>query len=242
VPESLLESTLFGHVKGAFTGASSTRIGLFDVAHRGTLFLDEIGEMSPAMQAKLLRVLQDGEVRPVGSERTRHVDVRIIGATHRDLETMVKAGTFREDLYYRLNVVTLKVPALRERSSDIPLLFVHFLEKYGAGRVPQVTRAALDRLQAYPWPGNVRQLENEARRALVLADDRIDVAELSPEITRGASLSAGPATLRGKLDELETELVRAALDAANGNQTKAALELGISRFGLQKMLKRLGIR
>jgi DNA-binding NtrC family response regulator len=168
--------------------------------------------------------------------------VRIIGATHRDLETMVKAGTFREDLYYRLNVVTLKVPALRERSSDIPLLFVHFLEKYGAGRVPQVTRAALDRLQAYPWPGNVRQLENEARRALVLADDRIDVAELSPEITRGASLSAGPATLRGKLDELETELVRAALDAANGNQTKAALELGISRFGLQKMLKRLGIR
>ncbi len=242
VPESLLESTLFGHVKGAFTGASSTRIGLFDVAHRGTLFLDEIGEMSPAMQAKLLRVLQDGEVRPVGSERTRNVDVRIIGATHRDLEAMVKAGTFREDLYYRLNVVTLKVPALRERSSDIPLLFVHFLEKYGAGRVPQVTRAALDKLQAYPWPGNVRQLENEARRALVLADDRIDVAELSPELTRGACHSEAPATLRGKLDELEAELVRAALDAANGNQTKAAIELGISRFGLQKMLKRLGIR
>jgi serine/threonine-protein kinase PknK len=244
VPESLLESTLFGHVKGAFTGASSTRIGLFDVAHRGTLFLDEIGEMSPAMQAKLLRVLQDGEVRPVGSERTRNVDVRIIGATHRDLEAMVKAGTFREDLYYRLNVVTLRVPPLRERPADIPLLFAHFLGKYGAGRVPQVTRAAMNGLQAYAWPGNVRQLENEARRALVLADDHIDVAELSPEITLSAPAlaSESPATLRGKLDELETELVRAALDAANGNQTKAALALGVSRFGLQKMLKRLGIR
>src|SRR6476469_3787863 len=146
VPESLLESTLFGHVRGAFTGASSTRAGLFDVADGGTLLLDEIGEMPLSMQTKLLRVLQNGEVRPVGGERVHNVDVRILGATHRDLEAMVAAGTFREDLFYRLNVVSIRVPALRERAADIPLLVMHFVEKHADGRKVKVTRAAMDRL------------------------------------------------------------------------------------------------
>ena len=190
VPESLLESTLFGHVRGAFTGASSTRAGLFDVADGGTLFLDEIGEMSLGMQAKLLRVLQDGEVRAVGSERARRVDVRVIAATHRDLEAMVAAGTFREDLFYRLNVITLRVPALRERPEDIPLLFEHFARKHGAGRPVKITRAAMAKLIAFPWPGNVRQLENEVRRALVLSDGAIDLTELSADVVRGGPSAA----------------------------------------------------
>ncbi len=244
VPESLLESILFGHVKGAFTGAHATRPGLFEVADGGTLFLDEIGEMPLSMQAKLLRVLQEGEVRPVGGDRTRRVNVRVIGATHRDLEAMVRAGTFREDLFYRLNVFSVRVPPLRERSDDVPLLVTHFLEKHAGGRKIKVTRAAMDRLASFPWPGNVRQLENEMRRALVLAEDRIDLAELSPEIAHGAGLAAkGAGTdLRSRVDALEADLVREALERTHGNQTRAAEVLGLSRFGLQKMMKRLGIR
>jgi serine/threonine-protein kinase PknK len=243
VPETLLESTLFGHVRGAFTGASSTRAGLFDVAHGGTLFLDEIGEMSLSMQAKLLRVLQDGEVRPVGGERTRKVDVRVIAATHRDLEAMVAKGEFREDLFYRLNVITLRVPPLRERTQDIPLLVDHFVKKHAEGKPVRVTRAAIGKLAAFPWPGNVRQLENEVRRAIVLADDgAIDVAELSADVVRGpAATKAGGADLRSRVDALEAELVSEALAKTRGNQTKAAQALGLSRFGLQKMMKRLGI-
>jgi transcriptional regulator with GAF, ATPase, and Fis domain/tetratricopeptide (TPR) repeat protein len=244
VPESLLESTLFGHVKGAFTGASSTRAGLFDVADGGTLFLDEIGEMSLGMQAKLLRVLQDGEVRAVGGERSRKVDVRVIGATHRDLEAMVAAGTFREDLFYRLNVITLHVPPLRDRPEDIPLLVEHFVKKHGGDRDVKVTRAAMARLTTFPWPGNVRQLENELRRALVLTDGAIDVAELSPDVARGGPSAARGAGLdmRTRVDALETDLVNEALQKTRGNQTRAAQLLGLSRFGLQKMMKRLKIR
>ena len=244
VPEPLLESTLFGHVRGAFTGASSTRAGLFDVADGGTLLLDEIGEMPLSMQTKLLRVLQNGEVRPVGGEKVHKVDVRILGATHRDLEAMVAAGTFREDLYYRLNVVSIRVPALRERPSDIPLLVTHLVEKHAEGRKVKVTRAAMDRLTTFPWPGNVRQLENEIRRAFVLADDRIDLAELSDEVARGgpnASRNAGLG-LKARVDALEAQLVRDALERTKGNQTRAAEILGISRFGLQKMMRRLGVR
>ncbi|AKU98947.1 Response regulator of zinc sigma-54-dependent two-component system [Labilithrix luteola] len=244
VPEALLESTLFGHVRGAFTGASSTRAGLFDVADGGTLFLDEIGEMPLAMQTKLLRVLQNGEVRPVGSERVHKVDVRIIGATHRDLEAMVAAGTFREDLFYRLNVVSIRVPALRERQADIPLLVAHFIEKHAKGRRLKVTKAAIERLTAFAWPGNVRQLENEIRRALVLADERIDEGDLSEEVARGGPAAAREAGsgLKARVDALETQLVREALVRTKGNQTRAAEALGISRFGLQKMMRRLGIR
>ncbi|MDB4940993.1 MAG: Response regulator of zinc sigma-54-dependent two-component system, partial [Labilithrix sp.] len=244
VPETLLETALFGHVRGAFTGASATRTGLFDIADGGTLFLDEIGEMPLTMQTKLLRVLQNGEVRPVGSERTHRVDVRIIGATNRDLEAMVAAGTFREDLFYRLNVVSVRVPSLRERTSDIPLLVEHFVQKHAGGRKLKVTRAALDRLVAFPWPGNVRQLENEIRRAFVLADDRIDVTELSEEVARGGPSAARTAGvgLKDRVDALEAQLVKEALERSKGNQTRAAEALGISRFGLQKMMRRLGIR
>jgi transcriptional regulator with GAF, ATPase, and Fis domain len=246
VPETLLESTLFGHMKGAFTGAASTRAGLFDVADAGTLFLDEIGEMPLAMQTKLLRVLQNGEVRPVGGEKTHTVDVRIIGATHRDLEAMVAAGTFREDLFYRLNVVAIRVPPLRERSADIPLLVSHFVEKHGRQREKKikVTRAALDRLSSYPWPGNVRQLENEVRRALVMAEDKIDASDLSEEVARGGPTAAREAGLglKARIDALETEAVKEALSRTNGNQTRAAEALGISRFGLQKMMRRLKIK
>ena len=244
VPETLLESTLFGHVRGAFTGASSTRAGLFDVADGGTLFLDEIGEMSLAMQAKLLRVLQDGEVRAVGGERSRRVDVRVIGATHRDLEAMVAAGTFREDLFYRLNVITLRVPALRERPEDIPLLFEHFARKHGPPGGVKVSRAAMAKLIAFPWPGNVRQLENEVRRALVLADGAIDLAELSADVVRGGPPAARGSGLhlRSRVDALESALLQEALAKTRGNQTRAAQMLGLSRFGLQKMIKRLGVK
>jgi len=244
VPETLLESTLFGHVRGAFTGASTTRAGLFDIAHGGTLFLDEIGEMSLAMQAKLLRVLQDGEVRAVGSERARTVDVRVVAATHRDLEAMVAASTFREDLFYRLNVITLRVPGLRERAEDIPLLVEHFVRKHAQGRPVKVTRAAMAKLSSFFWPGNVRQLENEVRRALVLGDGRIDVDELSGEVVRGgpgAARGAG-SDLRSRVDALESELVVEALAKTRNNQTRAAQLLGVSRFGLQKMMKRLQIK
>jgi serine/threonine-protein kinase PknK len=244
VPESLLESTLFGHVRGAFTGASSTRAGLFDIADGGTLFLDEIGEMSLAMQAKLLRVLQDGELHAVGGERSRHVDVRIIGATHRDLDAMVAAGTFREDLMYRLNVITLRVPPLRERVDDIPLLVEHFVGRHAPGRGVKVTRGAMAKLMVFPWPGNVRQLENEVRRALVLGDGTIDVTELSADVVRGgpnATREAG-LSLRARVDTLESALVTEALAKTRGNQTRAAEMLGLSRFGLQKMMKRLGVK
>jgi transcriptional regulator with GAF, ATPase, and Fis domain len=244
VPETLLESTLFGHVRGAFTGASSTRAGLFDVADGGTLFLGEIGEMPLAMQTKLLRVLQNGEVRPVGGDKVRRVDVRIIGATHRDLEGMVAKGTFREDLWYRLNVVSARVPPLRERPQDIPLLVSRFVEQHSLGKKMKVTRSAMDRLSAFPWPGNVRQLENEIRRAIVLADERIDVGELSEEVARGGPGAAREAGfgLKARVDALEIELVKDALSRTKGNQTRAAEMLGISRFGLQKMMRRLGIR
>ena len=244
VPETLLESTLFGHVRGAFTGASSTRAGLFDVADGGTLFLDEIGEMSLAMQAKLLRVLQNGEVRAVGGERARKVDVRVVAATHRDLAAMVSARGFREDLFYRLNVVALRVPALRERPEDIPLLVAHFIRKHASGRPVKVTGAAMAKLVSFPWPGNVRQLENEVRRSLVLSDGAIDLSQLSVEVVRGGSGAARGhgLNLRSRVDALERDLLHEALAKTRGNQTRAARLLGLSRFGLQKMIRRLGIK
>jgi len=244
IPEGLLESTLFGHVRGAFTGASRPRAGLFEIAHRGTLFLDEIAEMSLGMQTKLLRVLEEGALRPVGSERVRRVDVRVIGATHRDLEARVKDGRFREDLYYRLNVITLSLPALRERRGDVPLLVRHFLAFYAKGRSIRVTGAALAALDRHAWPGNVRQLENEIRRAIVLADDVIDLEHLSAEL-RGGTEDIQTRTvldLKSRVDALEAELLQEALGRTGGNQTRAAELLGVSRFGLQKMMKRLKIR
>ncbi|HRI70191.1 MAG TPA: sigma 54-interacting transcriptional regulator, partial [Polyangium sp.] len=242
IPETLLESTLFGHVRGAFTSADKTRMGLFDAADRGTLFLDEIGEMSLPMQAKLLRVLEDGIVRPLGTERARKVDVRIIAATHRDLEAMVRTRTFREDLFYRLNIIVVRIPPLRERIGDIPLIVKHLLTKYDRSNV-RVTRAAMDRLASHTWPGNIRQLENEIRRALVLCDDLIDREHLSPEIanlTPTVPVDLG-LNVRPRVDALEVQLVREALERTHGNQTQAAKLLGLSRFGLQKMMKRLNV-
>ncbi len=243
IPEGLLESALFGHVRGAFTGADRPRSGLFEVANGGTLFLDEIGEMSLGMQTKLLRVLEDGEIRPVGSERARRVDVRVIGATNRDLEALVKATTFREDLLYRLNVIKITVPPLRERRNDIPVLIRHFVQKHAA-RGSRISKPAFDLLCAYDWPGNVRQLENELRRAIVLSDDVVLPEHLSPEVLGRGKKGARPESeldLRFRVDALEADLVRTALERTHGNQTRAAELLGLSRFGLQKMMKRLEI-
>jgi transcriptional regulator with GAF, ATPase, and Fis domain len=248
IPETLLESTLFGHVKGAFTGASAQRAGLFEIAHQGTFFLDEIADMSLGMQAKLLRVLESGEIRRVGGERTVKVNVRVLAATHKDLEKLVSDRAFREDLYYRLNVISVRVPSVRERLEDVPLLVRHFLEKHAPGKSPgkraplaAVSDAAMDALCHYHWPGNVRQLENEIRRALVLADGTIKSSDLSPNL-RGLSTQLPTGlNLRQRVDALESDLIRKALLETNGNQSRAAQLLGLSRFGLQKMLKRLEI-
>ncbi len=241
IPESLLESTLFGHVKGAFTGAARHHAGLFEVADQGTLFLDEIADMSLSMQGKLLRALESGEIRRVGSERTIQVDVRIIGATHKDLEAMVSKGTFRQDLYYRLNVITVDIPPLRDRPEDIPLLVRHFMTKYAGDREVELAPEVTERLRGAHWAGNVRQLENEIRRALVLADQRVELAHLSPSIAGTEAARTTGLDLRRHVDALEVDLLQRALKETRGNQTKAAQLLGVSRFGLQKMIRRLDI-
>jgi transcriptional regulator with GAF, ATPase, and Fis domain len=242
IPETLLESALFGHVKGAFTGADRRRVGLFEAANGGTLFLDEIAEMSAAMQTRLLRVLQEGEVRPLGGERTLRVDVRVLAATHRDVEAMVADGSFREDLFYRLAVVDLRLPPLRERASDVIPLVQHFMLKHAAGRTPRLERRAIERLMTSAWPGNVRQLENEVRRALVLGGDVLREEHFGiSQAKEGSSASSSDLNLRGQVDDLERKLIKRAMELAKGNQTRAAELLGVSRFGLQKMIKRLGI-
>lgn len=196
--------------------------------------------MSPSMQARLLRVLQDGEVRPVGGERARRVDVRVIAATHRDLRAMVADGRFREDLYYRLAVMRVDVPPLRERPDDIVPLALHFLREHARGRAVELEKGALAALGRYAWPGNVRQLENEIRRALVLSDAVITEEHLSSELDAASAASAAePLDLRARIDELERGLIKQALEHARGNQTHAARMLGVSRYGLQKMIRRL---
>lgn len=240
VPEGLMESTLFGHQRGAFTGASQNQDGLFVMAHRGTLFLDEIGEMSLALQSKLLRVLQEGQVRPLGASRSRPVDVRLLAATNRDLKLLVEEGRFREDLYYRLHVVQLNLPPLRERPEDIEALVRHFLRLHGDEH-KTISKGALARLSSFSWPGNIRQLENEVRRMLVLGGDELTAADLSPEVLRGSEDAPQATTLREKVDALERRLLVDALEQTSGNRTRAAEILGLSRFGLQKMAQRLDI-
>jgi transcriptional regulator with GAF, ATPase, and Fis domain len=251
IPETLLESTLFGYVRGAFTGADRDTRGLFAVADGGTLFLDEVGEMSPAMQGKLLRVLQEGEFRRVGGERPQKVDVRIVVATNKDLGRMVSEGKFRQDLFFRLSVVRLTLPPLRERREDIPLLVDAFLARFsqtanGGSGAKGVEPAALARLAGYRWPGNVRELENEIQRAAAFAGPRITVGDLSPHVaagTEGGLAAEGPDSLllRPRIERLERTLIREALAQNGGNQTRAAEALGLSRFGLQKKLRRYGI-
>ncbi|HUS63006.1 MAG TPA: sigma 54-interacting transcriptional regulator [Kofleriaceae bacterium] len=245
IPETLLEAALFGHVRGAFTGADAERRGLFEVASGGTLFLDEVGEMPASMQVKLLRVLQSGEFRRVGGERTLKVDVRVLVASNRDLQQMVDEGQFREDLFYRLNVVRVALPPLRERRDDVPLLVEHFLAKHAeaSGQPPRrIARAALQKLVGYRWPGNVRELENEILRAAALGGETLTVADLSPQVSAGepeaAFDSPNDLALKKRVERLERTLLREALSRADGNQSQAARLLGLSRYGLQKKLKR----
>ena len=250
IPETLLESTLFGHVRGAFTGADRDARGLFAVANGGTLFLDEVAEMSPAMQGKLLRVLQDGEYHRVGGEKAERVDVRIVVATNKNLTQMVDDGKFRKDLFYRLSVVRIHLPPLRERREDIPLLLRHFLDKAAqvAGTPPKsIDPAAVEKLCSYGWPGNVRELENEIARAGAFANNSLGVADLSPHIQSGqdavesARGDSDNLRLRHRVERLERQLIREAMSRSQGNQTKAAGLLGLSRFGLQKKLRRYNL-
>ena len=239
--EGLFESEMFGHVKGAFTDAKTDRVGYFELASRGTLFLDEIGNVPLAQQAKLLRVLETGELQRVGSSKTRRVDVRILTATNSDLEKSVAEGTFREDLYYRLNTVEIRIPPLRERREDIPLLAAHFLRvsggKYGH---PDLTfsPAAMDSLLRHPWPGNVREVRHAIERAVLLTENHVvDVEHLGlRQATEGSlRLEAGP------LEEAERILIRKALSRNRGNVSRAADDLGLSRSALYRRLKRHGL-
>ncbi len=241
IPETLLESELFGHVRGAFTGATTSKKGKFALADGGTIFLDEIGTMSPALQSKLLRVLQEREFEPLGSERTQRVDVRVIAATNRDLRAMVADGRFQEDLYYRLNVIPVHIPPLRERREDIPVLVEHFIAKHAqrAGkRITGLAPGVVDALQAADWPGNVRELENTVERAVVLSRS----PTIEPNAVRVLGVTATPAaglpsmSLRQNIDWTERETVRRALDSAGGVKKEAAELMGISQRALSYYL------
>jgi two-component system response regulator AtoC len=245
---TLMESELFGYEKGAFTGAIKSKAGLFHAANGGTIFLDEIGELPLEMQAKLLRVLQEREVRPVGSNAPMNVDVRVIAATNRDLETAYRDGTFRKDLYFRLNVVTVHLPSLRERRSDIPMLVHHFLNRYAPGASMQVTPAAMKSLLQYEWPGNVRELENCVARAITLGDRQIiDVGDLPPAIRSEGNESSPHSSLENNslsttaLAEMERMTILKVFEQANGDKALAGRMLGISRATLYRKLKRYNI-
>ncbi len=248
IPEQLLESELFGHTKGAFTGADRARRGLFAEADRGTLFLDEIAELKPPLQVKLLRVLQEEEIRPVGESKSTRIDVRIIAATSRDIEDSVRKGEFREDLYYRLNVIRVKVPPLRERHEDIPLLIEHFLARFTKemGKAAyHIAPDAIQHLSAYAWPGNVRELENVIERAVILCKgDTITCRDLPSNVLgEKTSLATNPEnlSLRDARRKVETNLIRKALHATNGNRTHAARLLDISHRALLYKIKEYDI-
>jgi len=250
IPENLLESELFGHVKGAFTGAAQSRTGRFEMASGGTIFLDEIGEMSPILQVKLLRVLQERCIEPVGGTRTLDVDVRVVAATNKDLELEVEKGTFREDLYYRLNVVELNIPSLRERRSDIPNLIRFFntrLRQHRNRGINGVADDALAKLNAYHWPGNVRELENVVERLSVFCNEQVvqlsdlPVKILSPRRSGSGmpmDLPEEGMDLREVLNSLEERLIRQALDRTGWNKNKAALLLRMNRTTLVEKLKK----
>jgi two-component system, NtrC family, response regulator AtoC len=245
---TLMESELFGYEKGAFTGAMKTKAGLFQAANGGSIFLDEIGELPLEMQAKLLRVLQEKEVRPVGSNEKFNVDVRVIAATNRDLEAAYRNGTFRKDLYFRLNVVTVHLPPLRERCSDIPMLVHHFLDRYAPGAPLQVTAGAMKSLLQYDWPGNVRELENCVARAVTLGDQQIiDVQDLPPAIrteqplTGDSAIQEASALSTTALAEMERMTILRVFEQANGDKALAGKMLGISRATLYRKLKRYNI-
>jgi Nif-specific regulatory protein len=250
LPENLLESELFGHKKGAFTSAESDKKGLFEIADGGTLFLDEIGEMPLSLQAKVLRVLQEGTVRPVGATTERQVDVRIICATNRDLAAEVEKGNFRQDLYYRVMVFPIRLPPLRERREDIPLLVDHFLRRYKEEyrmNIAGVSQEALDAIIAYRWPGNIRELENEVQRLVIQAepDSWIEVGDLSPRLRKVegtlARIAPKKGTLKEMMEQVERWLLAEALREHDNNKTRTAQTLGITREGLHKKLAKFGM-
>jgi len=264
IPETLLEAELFGHVRGAFTGAIGTRQGRLEQAHKGTLFMDEVGTMSPGMQMKLLRVLQEREFERIGDTHTTKVDVRVVAATNSDLQKMVAEGTFREDLFYRLNIIPIHLPPLRERKEDIPLLVQHFLKKFAVqdssripnpeSRIPEakplsMSQQAMRCLMAYPWPGNVRQLENAIERAVALSGGRtqIETSDLTPDIQQASHAAAAPDVNlpEGGIDfdryihRIEHDLIRRALEKTRGNKGQASKLLNLKRTTLVEKLKRL---
>jgi two-component system response regulator AtoC len=249
IPESLLESELFGHAKGAFTGATADRQGLFEEAHEGTLFLDELGDLPVALQVKLLRALQESEVRRVGDNASRSVDVRLVAATARDLEADVAEGKFRPDLYYRINVVRIHLPALRDRSEDIPELVRHFVDRFNRRlglRVTGVTAAAMRALVEYPWPGNVRELENVVERAMVLTDGpQLDMEQLptlaAPVARSDAAASPLDLSVKRRTEELERALIKEALERTRGNRTRAAKLLDLSHRALLYKIRDYGL-
>jgi two-component system response regulator PilR (NtrC family) len=258
IPESLMESELFGHVRGAFTGATSDRDGVFAAAHGGTLFLDEVGELSPAMQVKLLRVLQERRVRPVGGTAERDVDCRVVAATNRDLEAAIAANEFRQDLYFRLNVVAIVLPPLRHRKEDIPVLAQRFFERFNAemgGRLRGISPEAMQRLLGHEYPGNVRELENLIERAVALEGDEVLGPEQLPPLTASpadahaseparptaSSFPADGIELERVLEDLERRLIEEALARAHGVRKDAAKLLGISFRSMRYRLAKLGI-
>jgi DNA-binding NtrC family response regulator len=247
IPENLMESELFGYEKGAFTGANTSKPGKFEQADTGTVFLDEIGDVPASIQVKLLRILQEREFERLGSNVTRHIDVRVVAATNQDLRAALEQGTFREDLYYRLNVVPMNIPPLRERKVDIPFLANHFVQKLSpdtGGRVESITDSALDKLMQYHWPGNVRELENVIERSLVMCtgtqldagDIRLESAPRPRAQNENSFLPEGMT-----LDEYEQELIREALRRADGNKSQAARMLGLTRNALRYRLTQMGL-
>ncbi len=250
LPDELLESELFGCKKGAFTGAYQDRIGLFEVADGGTIFLDEVGETSPSFQVKLLRVLQEGEIRPLGAQRPRRVNVRVVAATNRDLLTEVAAGRFRRDLYYRLAAFPVHLPALRDRPMDIPAIAARLLDEVNRNfgrRVPGFLPETLTRLMHYEWPGNVREMANEIQRMVALSDSDLPLAPALLSDTVHGHRASGPAkaprgTLKDAVEALEREEIEAALTRHQGNISRASEDLGLSRVGLRAKMERYDLR
>jgi DNA-binding NtrC family response regulator len=248
LPENLMESELFGYEKGAFTGAATSKPGKFEQADTGTVFLDEIGDVPASIQVKLLRVLQEREFERLGSNVTRHIDVRVIAATNQDLRAALEQGTFREDLYYRLNVVPLNIPPLRERKEDIPFLAGHFLQKLApdtGSKVESITDAAMDKLLAYHWPGNVRELENVIERSLVMATGTtLDAPDIKLEMAPRSRSHPDEHSFLPEgmsLDQYEQEIIREALRRADGNKSQAARLLGLTRNALRYRLTQMGL-
>jgi DNA-binding NtrC family response regulator len=248
IPENLMESELFGYEKGAFTGANTTKLGKFEQADTGTVFLDEIGDVPASIQVKLLRILQEREFERLGSNKTRHIDVRVLAATNVDLRAALEQGTFREDLYYRLNVLPIDIPPLRERKEDIPFLAEHFVKKFAkdvGGRIESISETAIQKLLQYHWPGNVRELENVIERSMVLSPGPVlepEDIKMDTAPRRAQTAFDVPFLPEGMmLDEFERSIIREALNRANGNKSQAARLLGLTRNALRYRLSQMGI-